>query len=69
MAEIDTDGSHSWRSLNAYKNNNKVKKQYNLVFGIPCSLLVAPNGVAEFFDVRKAEDKQLLYQIVGNNSN
>jgi len=58
-----------WRSLNAYKNNNKVKKQYNLVFGIPCSLLVAPNGVAEFLDVRKAEDKQLLYQLVGNNSN
>lgn len=56
-----------WRSLNAYKNNNEVKEKYNIVFGIPCSLLVAPNGVAEFLDVRKAEDKQLLYQLVGGN--
>lgn len=56
-----------WRSLNAYKNNNEVKEKYNVVFGIPCSLLVVPNGVAEFLDVRKAEDKQLLYQLVGGN--
>lgn len=58
-----------WRSLSAYENINKVQQQYNVVFGIPCILLVAPNGTAEFLDVRKAEDKQRLYQLLGNSSN
>lgn len=58
-----------WRSLSAYENINKVQQQYNVVFGIPCILLVAPNGTAEFLDVRIAEDKQRLYQLLGNSSN
>ncbi len=53
-----------WRSLNAHKNIDEIERHYHVVFGIPCCLLVAPDGKAEFVDVRKAEDKQWLYQQV-----
>lgn len=56
-----------WRSLNAYKDINRVQQQYNVVFGIPCCLLVAPNGTAEFLDVRKAEERQRLYKLLGTD--
>lgn len=46
-----------------------MQQNYNVVFGIPYNLLVVPNGTADFFDVRKAEDKQRLYQLLGNSSN
>ncbi len=58
-----------WRSLNAYKDVDKVQGQYNMLFGIPYNLLVFPDGKAELIDVRKAEDKQQLYRLVSGSSN
>jgi thiol-disulfide isomerase/thioredoxin len=53
-----------WRSLNAYKDAGEVEQRYQIVFGIPYNLLVAPDGKAESIDVRKAEDRLQLYQLM-----
>lgn len=58
-----------WRSLDAYKAVEEVMQRYNMLFGIPYSLLVHPDGRAESIDVRRAEDKQQLYQVVDIETN
>ncbi|MBP1617168.1 MAG: alkyl hydroperoxide reductase/thiol specific antioxidant/Mal allergen [Bacteroidetes bacterium] len=58
-----------WRSLNAHKDIDEMQRRYHVVFGIPCCLLVAPDGKAEFIDVRKIEDQQQLYRLFGVSKN
>ncbi len=54
-----------WRSLITGSKTSEIRNKY-FIKGIPHSILVYPNGHKMVIDIRKASDKELLYNLVGD---
>lgn len=51
-----------WRTLYAYQDVRKIEQKYAFQ-SIPYSILIHPNGNTEIIDVRKDEDRAMLYSL------